>query len=146
MQLGAGAADETSARATGVPRRRLGDVEQAQENLAVGVGALAGSTIMLLTVPFALSLYAGRVDLVHGVAEYGRRPAPAPDPLFLASVEGRPSYFARARAETAAGREPSETDPVRAGPSSASTRRWRPRASRRGPRCAWARWSCASRA
>ena len=27
----------------------LGSVEEAQENLAVGVGALAGSTIMLLT-------------------------------------------------------------------------------------------------
>lgn len=40
----------------------LGDVEEAQETLAVGVGALAGSTIMLLTVPWALSVYHGRVD------------------------------------------------------------------------------------
>jgi Ca2+/Na+ antiporter len=42
----------------------LGDIETAQERLSVGVGALAGSTIMLLTVPFALSIYGGRVDLV----------------------------------------------------------------------------------
>eukprot|EP00956_Cyclotella_meneghiniana_P037582 scaffold140810_cov68-Cyclotella_meneghiniana.AAC.2 len=40
----------------------LGDIEQAQETLSVGVGALAGSTIMLLTVPWALSVYYGRVD------------------------------------------------------------------------------------
>ena len=53
----------------------LGSVEEAQENLAVGVGALAGSTIMLLTIPFALSLYAGRVDLkANGDANYGRKP------------------------------------------------------------------------
>lgn len=40
----------------------LGDIEKAQETLSVGVGALAGSTIMLLTVPWALSVYQGRVD------------------------------------------------------------------------------------
>lgn len=40
----------------------LGDVEKAQETLSVGVGALAGSTIMLLTVPWGLSVYYGRVD------------------------------------------------------------------------------------
>ena len=40
----------------------LGDIEKAQETLSVGVGALAGSTIMLLTVPWALSVYNGRVD------------------------------------------------------------------------------------
>jgi len=34
----------------------------AQKQLSVGVGALAGSTIMLLTVPWLLSLFAGRVD------------------------------------------------------------------------------------
>jgi Ca2+/Na+ antiporter len=43
----------------------LGDIESAQETLSVGVGALAGSTIMLLTVPWALSIFAGRVD--HGL-------------------------------------------------------------------------------
>jgi Ca2+/Na+ antiporter len=40
----------------------LGNIEKAQETLSVGVGALAGSTIMLLTVPWALSVYRGRVD------------------------------------------------------------------------------------
>ena len=40
----------------------LGDVEEAQKTLSIGVGALAGSTIMLLTVPWALSVYRGRVD------------------------------------------------------------------------------------
>jgi len=40
----------------------LGDVEEAQKTLSIGVGALAGSTIMLLTVPFALCVFAGRVD------------------------------------------------------------------------------------
>lgn len=40
----------------------LGDVDEAQETLSVGVGALAGSTIMLLTVPWALSIWSGRVD------------------------------------------------------------------------------------
>jgi Ca2+/Na+ antiporter len=39
------------------------DKETAQETLSVGVGALAGSTIMLLTIPWAMSVYAGRVDI-----------------------------------------------------------------------------------
>lgn len=34
-----------------------------QEELNVGIGALAGSTIMLLTVPWALSVLGGRVSL-----------------------------------------------------------------------------------
>jgi len=42
----------------------LGDIEEAQETLSVGVGALAGSTIMLLTVPWAMSVFSGAVDLV----------------------------------------------------------------------------------
>ena len=43
----------------------------AQEEVSVGVGALAGSTIMLLTVPWALALIAGRVNLdKSGDAEY----------------------------------------------------------------------------
>lgn len=37
--------------------------ENAQEQVSVGVGALAGSTIMLLTLPWALSVIAGRVDI-----------------------------------------------------------------------------------
>jgi hypothetical protein len=35
----------------------------AQQQLNVGVGALAGSTIMLLTLPWALSILYGRVNL-----------------------------------------------------------------------------------
>lgn len=35
----------------------------AQEQLSVGVGALAGSTIMLLTVPWCLSIIGGRVNI-----------------------------------------------------------------------------------
>jgi Ca2+-binding EF-hand superfamily protein len=53
----------------------LGSLEDAQETLSVGVGALAGSTIMLLTVPFALSVYGGRVDLdANGVPDYLVKP------------------------------------------------------------------------
>lgn len=42
----------------------------AQEQLSVGVGALAGSTVMLLTLPWYLSIYAGRVNIVNGVPDY----------------------------------------------------------------------------
>jgi len=41
----------------------IGPLAVAQENVAVGVGALAGSTIMLLTLPWVLSVYAGQVDM-----------------------------------------------------------------------------------
>jgi Ca2+/Na+ antiporter len=51
-----------------------GVVEEAQETLSVGVGALAGSTIMLLTVPFAFSVYGGRVDVVNGQPNYLGKP------------------------------------------------------------------------
>jgi len=44
----------------------MGPIKEAQEQLNVGVGALAGSTIMLLTIPWFLSLWAGRVDVVNG--------------------------------------------------------------------------------
>jgi Ca2+/Na+ antiporter len=40
----------------------IGPLIEAQENVAVGVGSLAGSTIMLLTLPWVLSFYGGRVD------------------------------------------------------------------------------------
>jgi len=39
----------------------LGDIETVQETLSVGVGALAGSTVMLLTVPWSLCIFSGRV-------------------------------------------------------------------------------------
>jgi Ca2+/Na+ antiporter len=48
----------------------LGDIKEAQETLSVGVGALAGSTIMLLTIPFSLSVVAGRVDYERGQPNY----------------------------------------------------------------------------
>lgn len=56
----------------------LGDVEKAQETLSIGVGALAGSTIMLLTVPWALSVYAGRVDFVGEDGD----PTSSGDPIY----------------------------------------------------------------
>ena len=37
--------------------------ENAQEEVSVGVGALCGSTIMLLTVPWCMSIVAGRVTI-----------------------------------------------------------------------------------
>lgn len=51
----------------------------AQQQVSVGVGALAGSTIMLLTIPWALSIYAGRVNLdERGNGSYVR-PKGAPE-------------------------------------------------------------------
>jgi len=41
----------------------FGTVEEAQEQVSVGVGTLAGSTIMLLTVPWAASMMVARCDL-----------------------------------------------------------------------------------
>lgn len=54
----------------------LGDISTAQDTLSVGVGALAGSTIMLLTIPFSLSVYGGRVNLnaSTGVPDYRGKP------------------------------------------------------------------------
>jgi Ca2+/Na+ antiporter len=59
----------------------LGDIQQAQETLSVGVGALAGSTIMLLTVPWALSVYGGRVDIdpATGTPDYLGKPKLTPN-------------------------------------------------------------------
>eukprot|EP00730_Choanoeca_flexa_P013326 TRINITY_DN5196_c0_g1_i1.p1 TRINITY_DN5196_c0_g1~~TRINITY_DN5196_c0_g1_i1.p1 ORF type:complete len:583 (+),score=148.80 TRINITY_DN5196_c0_g1_i1:29-1777(+) len=45
----------------------------AQSQVAVGVGALAGSTIMLLTLPWFLAILGGRVDIIHGRPNY-RKP------------------------------------------------------------------------
>ena len=46
----------------------LGD--DAQNQIAVGVGALAGSTIMLLTIPWFLTIYAGRVGMKGSKCDY----------------------------------------------------------------------------
>ena len=70
----------------------LGDIEQAQETLSVGVGALAGSIIMLLTVPWALSVMSGRVDInADGTLNYMGKPKLSPDQdmrqtLFMSGV------------------------------------------------------------
>lgn len=41
----------------------LGDKAEVQQQLSVGVGTLAGSTIMLLTLPWAAGVFLGRRDL-----------------------------------------------------------------------------------
>jgi len=47
----------------------------AQEQLKVGVGALAGSTILLLSIPWAACVWLGRVDLAPtGAALYKNVP------------------------------------------------------------------------
>lgn len=52
----------------------FGTLEEAQDKISVGVGALAGSTIMLLCIPWILSIWAGRVDIENGVCNYKKRP------------------------------------------------------------------------
>eukprot|EP00930_Biecheleria_cincta_P033573 TRINITY_DN23262_c0_g1_i1.p1 TRINITY_DN23262_c0_g1~~TRINITY_DN23262_c0_g1_i1.p1 ORF type:complete len:596 (-),score=103.53 TRINITY_DN23262_c0_g1_i1:50-1801(-) len=51
----------------------------AQNQVSVGVGALAGSTVMLLTFPWFLAVLAGRVSLKDGQPTYQR--PPGADPL-----------------------------------------------------------------
>lgn len=52
----------------------MGPADKVQEQLAVGIGALAGSSSMLLTLTLGLSIYAGRVDLdSKGVGNYKPR-------------------------------------------------------------------------
>ena len=50
----------------------------AQEELNVGVGALAGSTIMLLTIPWFLSILGGRVNLDQSGTPRYRSPKLSP--------------------------------------------------------------------
>ena len=49
------------------------DPVKLQKQLSVGIGALAGSTIMLLTLPWILSLIAGRVTVRNGAPDYKRK-------------------------------------------------------------------------
>lgn len=58
----------------------LGDVNKAQDTLSVGIGALAGSTIMLLTIPWGMSVINGRVDIdpETGSANYLGKPKLTP--------------------------------------------------------------------
>merc|ERR1719230_194410 len=46
----------------------LGD--DAQNQVAVGVGALAGSTVMLLTLPWFIAVFVGRVNIKDGACTY----------------------------------------------------------------------------
>lgn len=52
----------------------------AQEQVSVGVGALAGSTVMLLTFPWFISVFVGRVTLENGKPAYKRPPNEKLDP------------------------------------------------------------------
>jgi len=47
----------------------LGPIADVKEQIDVGVGTLAGSTIMLLTVPWALGIYLGRRDIDPATGE-----------------------------------------------------------------------------
>jgi len=44
----------------------------ARKSIVVGIGALAGSTIMLITLPWFLSILAGRVNMINGKPQYDR--------------------------------------------------------------------------
>eukprot|EP01013_Petalomonas_cantuscygni_P031123 TRINITY_DN57274_c0_g1_i1.p1 TRINITY_DN57274_c0_g1~~TRINITY_DN57274_c0_g1_i1.p1 ORF type:complete len:607 (-),score=155.12 TRINITY_DN57274_c0_g1_i1:239-2059(-) len=59
----------------------IGPIDTVQEQVAVGVGALAGSTIMLLTIPWAMTIWFGRVSIMKGVPNYHRPPS-VPKPQF----------------------------------------------------------------
>ena len=53
----------------------LGDRAEAAKEIKIGVGALAGSTILLLTVPWFLAIFGGRVTLRDGACVgYDQRP------------------------------------------------------------------------
>mmetsp|Transcript_3040 Transcript_3040/g.6481 ORF Transcript_3040/g.6481 Transcript_3040/m.6481 type:complete len:593 (+) Transcript_3040:96-1874(+) len=51
----------------------------AQTQVSVGVGALAGSTIMLLTLPWFLAVTAGRVNMKGGIPSYRKPMGADPD-------------------------------------------------------------------
>lgn len=59
----------------------------AQEQVNVGVGALAGSTIMLLTLPWFLAILGGRVDLdENGECQYTKKPKLSAQPPYGSGV------------------------------------------------------------
>lgn len=47
--------------------------KDAKSQVNVGVGALAGSTIMLLTIPWSLTILSGRVDVEKGKFNYDKK-------------------------------------------------------------------------
>lgn len=79
----------------------LGPTEKAQQNVAVGVGALAGSTIMLLTVPWFLAVLGGRVDYTQGKCQYNACPKLTKfgltDTLFNCGIRYKPEIRANAK-------------------------------------------------
>jgi hypothetical protein len=63
----------------------------AQEQIQVGVGALAGSTVMLLTLPWFISILTGRVTIKDGVPNYKPKPQARLAPIdggFVAQLRG----------------------------------------------------------
>ncbi|KAJ9468024.1 hypothetical protein DIPPA_34516 [Diplonema papillatum] len=60
------------------------------DQLAVGVGALAGSTIMLLTIPWCLAMVAGRVDMHAPAGSEGIQDAGHGGGRKIPSYSGRP--------------------------------------------------------
>lgn len=52
----------------------MGNDDKVQAELAVGIGALAGSTILTLTLPWFVSIWYGRVDIKDGRAAYRQLP------------------------------------------------------------------------
>ncbi len=56
----------------------LGPRMVAQEQVSVGVGALAGSTIMLLTMAWFVGVFGGRVNIKNGQPNYSGKPKLSP--------------------------------------------------------------------
>jgi Ca2+/Na+ antiporter len=63
------------------------EVAAAQEQVAVGIGALAGSTIMLLAATAFVAIVGGRVDIKNGQCAYKSRPKLTDGGLTSSGVE-----------------------------------------------------------
>lgn len=57
----------------------MGERSEAQDQINVGVGTLAGSTIMLLTCPWFVAVVCGRVNMKKGMPVYKRPASESPD-------------------------------------------------------------------
>merc|ERR1712048_452016 len=77
----------------------VGSRDRAEITIAVGIGALAGSTIMLLCIPWFLAILSGRVDLDDsGQAKYLGKPKLTKDfDLHGTGVQAKPIIKANAR-------------------------------------------------
>ncbi len=76
----------------------------AQNQLSVGVGALAGSTIMLLTIPWGAAVMKGSVNLGgDGAADYAHKKTHAPPKSKLTGLGVTPSATIRHNAALMAG-------------------------------------------